>query len=449
MMTNAGKRTARWALGLSLFALVLASAYLWRTMFTRKRPNVVVVVLDTVRASYLDLYGYSRETAPFLAELAETSAVFERAFSTSSWTAPSTASIFTGRYPWRHGIVTGFYLHATQVGRAQKRGERIMPINRFAASEQTLPMRFKALGYSTFGMASNVNIGDDIGFSRGFDRFAYRHRDSAGRFYRDLQEWYPELRAREPFFLYLHLNDSHEPYHEHDNYYVEEEARIRPDRARYLSEIRYTDAYLRAIYDLVVDDTTLFVVVSDHGEEFEDHGSRGHIAKLYTELNRVLMLVNGPGLGVRRARIDAVNVSLIDVLPTILELVDEEAPSDIDGTSLASLVRAESGGPQDELRGRVLLAHRRGARGQDVWAAIDGFWKLIRLDDGSFELYDHRSDPEEHDNVRDQHEVVVGRLGSRFDALQEELLASNRDEVELEVDHELQRVLESLGYVQR
>ena len=113
----------------------------------RVTPFVVVVVLDTVRASYLDLYGYSRKTAPFLTELAKTSAVFERAFSTSSWTAPSTASIFTGRYPWHHGIVTGFYLHATEAGRAKKRGERVMPINRFRTSEQTLPMRLQALGY--------------------------------------------------------------------------------------------------------------------------------------------------------------------------------------------------------------------------------------------------------------------------------------------------------------
>jgi arylsulfatase A-like enzyme len=450
-MQQSTKRRVLGTSGLVLVALASVAWYaLHRASSPARRPDVVVIVVDTLRASYLNVYGYERETAPFLSELAERSAVFDRAFSTSSWTAPSTASIFTGRYPWSHGIKIGFYLHLNWTN-TDRPNESTIPLNRFSTTERTLPMRFQALGYSTLGMASNINIGDEIGFSRGFDRFLLEHRDAAQGLRHKLAYWLFETRADRPIFVYLHLNDCHKPYSKRPQYFSEEEARGREDRSRYLSEIRYTDAQLKSIYELVAGENTLFVVLSDHGEEFEDHGGLGHTAKLYDELNRVLMMIHGPDLGIASRRFDDINVSLIDVLPTLLELVGEEAPADVEGTSLARLVRGEDDGAElrDRVQDRVLFAHRRGVRNQDLWAAIEGPWKLIQLSDGSLELYDHRSDPEERNDVSDARAAIASRMSSLLEPIRERTLASSRerDEVELEVDEELERTLKSLGYV--
>lgn len=416
---------------------------------TLHRPNIVLILVDTLRTSYLDLYGYPADTTPFLSELAESSAVFDRAFSTSSWTAPSTASVFTGQYPWTHGIKIGFYLHINRTTAAERRGEPTIPLNTFGPERRTLPMRLQELGYDTVGMASNVNIGDAIGFSRGFDRFDYDHRADVRTFLRRLEKWKSERTSDAPHFVYLHLNDCHQPYEKHDRFFDEEEARVQEDRARYLSEVRYADAQLRALYELLADDDTIFVVLSDHGEEFQDHGGRGHTAKLYDELNRVLMLIHGASSGVRAGRFDGVNVSLIDVLPTLLELAGVDTPQTVEGVSLAPLVRRD----EDEstirarLRERVLFAHRRGVMNQDLWAAIEGYWKLILLPDGSSELFDHRDDPEETSNLRDEHQDIDSRLRTLLEPVQARTLQPSSERKEIAVDEELERTLRSLGYV--
>ena len=129
-----------------------------------QRPNVVVIVLDTLRPDYLGFYGYEKEMAPFLARLANESVVFERAFSTSSWTAPSTSSLFTSLYPPQHGAVEGFMMHQLRTKWREREGTEIIPLNRLPSDRALLPEIFQSMGYRTFGIATNVNIGDEIGF---------------------------------------------------------------------------------------------------------------------------------------------------------------------------------------------------------------------------------------------------------------------------------------------
>ena len=116
------------------------------------RPNLIVIVIDTLRPDHLELYGYERPTAPFLARLGGESAVFLNAFSTSSWTAPATASLFTGQYPVRHGVTRGFHAAKERVREVEREGHSVLALNRMPRTTATLPERLRSRGYATFGL---------------------------------------------------------------------------------------------------------------------------------------------------------------------------------------------------------------------------------------------------------------------------------------------------------
>ena len=304
-----------------------------------RRPNVVVILLDTLRPDYLSFYGYEKEKAPFLARLAKESVVFERAFSTSSWTAPSTSSLFTSLYPLQHGVVEGFMMHHVRKRWREREGREFIPLNRLPSDRELLPELFQSMGYRTFGIATNVNIGDEIGFSRGFDRFEQIRKSSASVVLDRVEEWREEILGSEAFFLYLHLNDVHVPYHAREPYYEKQEGKLADRRARYLSELGYVDEHVRKVYEtLGLGRNTVLVILSDHGEEFRDHGGLEHWAKLFVELNHVLMMFHAPALGVSPRRITATTVSLIDVLPTLMDLAGGELVGDEEGISLVPLL---------------------------------------------------------------------------------------------------------------
>ena len=334
----------RWKSNLMSLLLISLAALTATCRFAvdRPQPNVVVILMDTLRPDYLGFYGYEEEKAPFLAELAERAVVFERAFSTSSWTAPSTSSLFTSLYPHQHGVIEGFLMHRTRSKRREDAGVETLELNRLPADVATLPEVFQSMGYTTFGLAANINVGEEIGFSRGFDRFERDSEASAAFFLERVTEWRDDIRQSEPFFLYLHLNDVHLPYHKRFPYYQKQEAKLGNRRARYLSELSYADEHLRKIYEtLDLGKDTVVVALSDHGEEFRDHGGLAHQAKLYIELNRVLMMIHAPFLELEPRRV-ALNVSLIDVLPTLIELAggaEEEGRFDRQGVSLVPALK--------------------------------------------------------------------------------------------------------------
>ena len=178
-----------------------------------------------------------------------------------------------------------------------------------------------------------------MGFERGFDVFERHEEWPAGKVHARLAAWKEELRAEgRPFFLYLHLNDVHKPYNPRRPYYKAAKGGLADMQARYDSEIRYVDELLRRLWsDLGWDDSTIVCVLSDHGEEFRDHGQLGHRFQLYGELLNVALLLRAPDFTEPGMRID-VPVSLIDVLPTLAELVGLKDPGIRDGASLIGLL---------------------------------------------------------------------------------------------------------------
>ncbi len=427
-----------------------------------ERPDVVLIVLDTFRPDHLGFNGYNRSTAPFLEALMERSAVFTRAFSTSSWTAPATSSLFTGLYPMRHGVTEGFLAHRRRSAALEDLIGEKMSLNRLPEDVETLAELLQNYGYATFGVATNINIGHEIGFDRGFGRFAKMIETPAVDVVSKISEWREQMLSARPYFLYLHFNDVHKPYETRAPWYLEgdgDEAGV----AAYNSEIGYLDSVIAKLFDdYGWDRETLLVVVSDHGEEFGEHGQYGHRFSLYDELVRVLFVISGNDVGIP-AGVIRTPVSLIDVMPTIVELVGVEPPDGRDGHSVAELLVGRSlldsssavstsTGNARALQRRTLFAHRmnrrpREAREDHLWTAIRMPWKLVMPPQGHPRLYHLGEDPEELTDVSEEHVDVAAGLAAELLAFQSTARRQGEN-IEVEIDEDTLKTLESLGYVE-
>lgn len=408
-----------------------------------ERPDVVLILLDTLRPDHLEAYGYPESTSPFLDELADRAAVFDKAFSTSGWTPPATASALTGLFPTSHGVVHGFETNE-RIQRELDAGRApTIPLVTLPRDTATLAEAFRDAGYRTWGATTNVHISPPIGFDRGFERFEHARDADSDWALEVVDGWASDwAEARSPKFLYLHLNDVHKPYDAREPWYVPAEEGLADERARYDSEIRHVDENLRRLAErLRWDEDTLVCVISDHGEAFGEHGLVGHGPSLNFSVNRVCFLLAGPG--VPAGRHDA-NVSLVDVLPTLLELAGLAPPTDLDGRSLLPLLRGEAWSE------RTLFGHRR-KRGaeleQFLWSAVRGRWKLmVDPTTGEVRLYDHVADPEEERDLAAEHPDVVADLTAQREAFLASRVRSTGESIEVGVDPELLQHLQDVGY---
>jgi arylsulfatase A-like enzyme len=416
----------------------------------------VLVLIDTLRPGFLGFYGFEYETAPFLADLAAAGTVCAKARAASSWTAPSTASMFTSRYPPQHGVVQGYRAHLAQLKAVGEGDDAEMRLNKIPDEMPIIPEVLKAAGYRTFGLAANINIGDEIGFSRGFDKFEKHTRASAGKLISIVEQWKSEMIAGEPYFLYLHLNDVHSPYDAHAEH-------MRPTRGvsgsppatRYRSEIGYVDEQLRRLFQSLEleGSDTLTVVVSDHGEEFGDHGGWGHGKSLHSELTRVLMMFHGPRVGVRRQVIQH-NVGLIDVLPTLADVVGAERPARREGVSLVPVLfgaREGASALREKLERRPLFSYRvySNRTGAALWAIMRDDWKLIDWFGKRQRLYDHRDDFGERHDLMNRKPDLAEALRDRLETFKERMNKHEpaNEEAEIILDEDLLGRLDRLGYV--
>jgi hypothetical protein len=151
-------------------------------------PSIVLVVVDTLRADRLPMYGGPPDAAPFLAELAERSLVFENAWSPSSWTLPATVSVLTSLHPFQHGV-------EDLVGLELPAGSEPVPVARIPDEVATLAEELRAAGYRTFGVVSNVLLGSEVGLERGFDRFVRLDDEDADAVNARVEAWRAEILA--------------------------------------------------------------------------------------------------------------------------------------------------------------------------------------------------------------------------------------------------------------
>jgi arylsulfatase A-like enzyme len=307
------------------------------------RPNVILVSLDTLRAQSLGTYGYGRDTAPFLDQLARDGTLFEHAIAPAATTGPSHMSLFTGLYPPQHGLVTGMSWKSPAV--------------------ETLAALLRSRGYHTAAFTENGFLIRDRGFTEGFATYTENTGDS-GRImaaegeatltFSQARGWL-ERNRRVPFFLFVHTYEVHFPYRPPEDYataFADDELPGQPERPMlrqwrtdYDREIRVVDDELRRLFATIreqrLEGSTIVIILSDHGEEFGEHGGWQHGATVYEELLRVPLVFWGPGR-IPAGRRHAGQVSLIDVAPTVLDLVDAEVPEAMAGKSLAPTITADA-----------------------------------------------------------------------------------------------------------
>jgi arylsulfatase A-like enzyme len=408
---------------------------------SRPKPNVVLIVVDTLRRDHLPFYGYDKPTAPFLSSLAERGALFENAYSTSAWTAPATASLFTGLYPVQHGVVMGRF-----AVKQLRKGGVPMRLNRIPRQAETIPKALKAGGYATFAVVENSNIRPELGFDQGFDAFhPLNPAQEADAITAKLRELQPVIAVRRPYFLYLHYMDPHEPYARNRPFF---DRRARGDARQvsaFDSEIHHVDDHIRQAFELFGwDRDTVVLLTADHGEELGDRGFWGHARTLYGETLNVPLLAFGARIAPRRI---AARVSHVDLLPTLAEAAGTTAPSGLAGQSLWPLVR----GKASALPERVLLAdfwHAPDGRPRpQIQVAIRGPWKRLDGEPGGPYLFNLDLDPRESVNrigVAPQIARELLEARQRFEA------QARRYEPEYEEtiqDEKTNEELRALGYV--
>jgi arylsulfatase A-like enzyme len=316
------------------------------------RPSFVVLSIDTLRRDHLDVYGYARETAPFLAGLAAEGAVFEGLVAEAATTDPSHMTMFTSLPAPVHGVTRN--------------------LEGLGVPATTLAEVLRAHGYRTAAITEDGPLAHDRGFAIGFE--AYRENKSpsvilpAGRVedtFRQARDWLDRSGDR-PFFLFLHTFQVHAPYAPPEAYRAlftdDAPAGLGPEQRRtvadYDREIRYVDDQLAALVRHADAGgrgrDTIWVVLSDHGEEFWEHGSLGHGTLPYEEVLAVPLIVRGPGVarGARRAGA----LHHLDLMPTLLELAGAPAPPEAQGTSFAALLREGAEPPAPPARALVSAA---------------------------------------------------------------------------------------------
>ncbi len=383
------------------------------------RPNVVLVTIDTLRADRLGLYGHDRPTSPWLDALAAQGAVFERCISTSSWTPPAMASMMTGVYPHQHGYDTAA---------VQRDVVASMPV--LSPEHDTLAERLLGAGLATWAVTTNHHLSKERGFAQGVQYFrGLGMTDDGGRALQLIETSQEALRETAPFLLWTHLLDPHGPYWrmephastfdaglesafpgsaetrearlsehhtvavggiEDPSRYAKGSVELETLQVLYDSEIRHTDALVARIGALFPpSENTIWVVTSDHGEEFRDHGNLGHRNPLYEHQVRVPLIVAWPG-HIPPQRVQT-PVSLVDLLPTLVELVSGEAPTvpSGGGTSFAPALRAG-----EEPTPRTVLAEVRRPQGSERMVR-EGALKLRLPDNAPPVLRNLATDPSE------------------------------------------------------
>ncbi len=414
-------------------------------------PNVLLIVLDTVRAQSLSLYGYTQPTTPQLEQLAKIGVRFERALSTSSWTFPSHASMFTGRFP------------------NELSADWLTPLD---STYPTLAEVLSAHGYLTAGFVANVEFcGYETGLNRGFAHYEdYRvspweiflstslgrtifnnhrfrwligyydilGRKTAATINRDFLQWLSRNKDGRPFFAFLNYYDAHEPYlppkpfdakfrptktlrknfliryrihsaerSEKKNMSLQE---IQAELNAYEGSIAYLDYHLGLLFNELqtrgLVENTLIIITSDHGEQFGEHGLFSHGNSLYLPVLHVPLLILFPSHVLAGKNVSD-PVTLRDLPATIIDFLKLENVTHFPGTSLARFWNAPHGRYSSE-KDSLLLSEVNFAPRQPEWYPISkgdmkslvvNKWHYIRNGDGREELYNFENDPLEKKNL--------------------------------------------------
>ncbi len=425
----------------------------------KKKLNVIIYLVDTLRADHLGCYGNREIQTPHIDRFASQGVLFEKAYAQASWTKPSTATLLTSTYPSYHGAIT----------REDGLTNRVTTIAESLRDE----------GYLTTGFINNPNIVSDFGFHQGFDSYIeiyqqLKQRPLYAHHMNQLILPWLEENANMPFFLYIHTVDPHDPYNPpppfdtmYDKNYQGsiqglsrtlcgiDEGKIKVTlrdiqhlEALYNGEVTLNDLAFKKLIEklkeLKLYDRTLIIFTSDHGEEFWEHQGVKHGDTLYEEQIHVPLIMRAPSHFPAGLKITPM-IRLMDVMPTILDLLNLPIPSQCQGESLFPLVRGEIKSLIDEMYFEEDLD---GAMSQSVRGRR---WKLISYPKTAyFELFNLEKDPGERHNVASKYPEIANSLMEKIKRWHQEQIERRaglrRPEVK-RLSEETIKQLKALGYL--
>jgi len=441
-----------------------------------QEPNLILVMVDTLRADHLSCYGSQHVPTPNLCELAGDDGSIFDGFAHASWTKPSAASLLTSLLPTSHGAMS-----------------------KLAALSEDITFVSEVLqdhGYTTGGIVSNINLAPSFGFDQGYDEYHYLAPDyiagadesssklilyQIGRrlvfkfrggirvndFYQPAQRVnevafdFLERHKDARFFLLLHYMDPHDPYMERpltgkgiaraSNQHPNASAALEMHEL-YVGEIGYLDLqfgrFLKKLRDLGIYDDTVIALVSDHGEEFQDHGGWWHGLTLYEEQMRVPMLVKWKK-GERGAPRDARGPvrGLIDIAPTLIAQSGAQIPAAMQGVDLTVA-------PDARPKPNKVVFAEEDHEGNVLRAVRTETWKYIEANQGNprgvptRELFKIVDDPIEMSNVIDENTYMASTLEEEAEAQQQLALSKSVGGKEARLSEAELEALCALGYME-
>jgi len=409
---------------LALLLIAPAAVLLALLLRSEDRPNVILISIDSLRSDHLGCYGYTRDTTPVLDRIAGEGVLFETVVSSTSWTLPAHAALFTSLHDRVHGCFDGTVW--------------------LARSRETIAEAFKSAGYRTTGFFSGPYLHPVYGLSQGFDTYhdctSYSektiamlkgtaeakelgdlsHKDVTNPIVLKNVNGWLDTREDGPFFMFVHLWDVHfdyippPPYDTmfdpdykgtvdgHFDVKVVERPSSWTDRdvehykALYDGEIRWTDATLGKLFASLkargLMDDTMIVITSDHGEAFYEHGNRGHRYSLHDEEIRIPLIIRFPPSIQAGNRIKE-QVHIIDIAPTILKLAGLPPLPGALGRDLSPLIENQDmAWPEIECVSELIFP----LNARPLFSIRTPEWKMIlNTKNGLLEVYDMKGDPGE------------------------------------------------------
>jgi arylsulfatase A-like enzyme len=474
------------AMGVLVAIIAAGIWWLLRDQPVPRDTPVIIYLVDTLRADRLGVYGYvSRPTSPVIDAMAADSVVFDEAYAPAPWTLSSVASLITSTYPCEHGVLT----------------ER----HKLDPAQTTLTQRLVKVGYSAFGRYANLFVGPISGLDRGFEDFEQTTDDWANTG-AHIEALLAKVAPGDPFYLYIHTVEPHDPFriptedilkfghvsiderqvygqanHDyleafHANWTAGEplgttdaSQEIRQaaqvlEGMRETIDLLYDAAVLHAdsnLGDLIdrlqrrgVWDKAIFIFLSDHGEEFDDHGGWFHEQSVYDELVRVPLVIHFPDgkFGGQRLRAP---VSLVDIMPTIFDYLGRpELCEDCRGNSLMPRIQ---GAAVDTAQADVLSMRDDHRMYEPSWAEGRGNrnvvvrrdqWKAIwNADTDSMELYSLDTDPGEQLDLSTEEPELTARFQHQAESWLEACRADSFSPEDNELDETTKEQLRALGYL--
>ena len=431
-----------WAAGVAalgfLIYLGLNKGFFKKGLGTFPEMNVLLFTLDTTRADHIGCYGYPNVRTPNIDGLAADGFLFKNATAQAPLTLPSHSSIFTGTYPFIHGVKDngGFYLEPEKV---------------------TLAELLKQKGWTTSAFVGAFVLDSRWGLNQGFDHY-YDNFDFAkykkisldsvqregGEVIKAFFDWFKTNGDRR-FFSWIHLYDPHTPYEPPEPYKSEYSGR---PWGLYDGEIAYVDSLIGKVLESLrekgVLDKTIIVIAADHGESLGEHGESSHAFFIYDSTVSVPLILKLPGSNLKPKTIDA-QVELVDIMPTLLDLLGITVPNEIQGRSLAPLLAASRAGAD-----KMAYSESYYPRYHYGWSELKSL-RTVRyqyIQAPRPELYDIVRDPMERTNIYGQNSSQAERFIKEMKRIEELSRALGEEsKAPRQLDNDTIEKLRALGYV--